>query len=82
MNRSAQEKFDLIVSKSPEEFAVADVEFLRARRGYLNPVQCEILGDVLGLTPKERKLSKAQSDREPDEVVEEPKESKKQPSKK
>ena len=66
MDIQSQEYFNELVEKSPEDLSFEEIGFLKARRSYLDPVQKEIFGKVLGLTVEEKPLSKARKE----EVVE------------
>lgn len=47
MNKEAQEIFDRIVAKDPEQLTEPEKSFLRARRGYLKKSQLEEYENVL-----------------------------------
>lgn len=62
MDKQTQEYFDSIVTKDPSDLTSEEIGFLRARRSYLDPVQREIFGKVLGLSKDEKPLSKASAE--------------------
>jgi hypothetical protein len=61
MDNQTKEYFNSLVSKLPENLTAEEIAFLKARRSYLDPVQKEIFGEVLGLSADEKPLSKAQA---------------------
>lgn len=70
MDKQTQEYFNTLVAKSPSSLSPEEIGFLKARRSYLDPVQREIFGEVLGLDASEKPLSKAQKKTETVEVAE------------
>ena len=63
MNEAAQKIFDSIVKKNPQDLSKDEVEFIHARRPYLNDEQLRIFKDVLAKREEEiLKITNAQTD--------------------
>ncbi len=67
MDQQSEQRLAEITSKEPASLTGADIEFLRARRSYLNEEQLAVFKGVLGDEPKASEAS----DESSEEVTEE-----------
>jgi hypothetical protein len=64
MDVESQAKFDEIVKKDPAALAPGEIDFLRARRSYLNEEQRATFASVLGVQDESATGSDSDSDKD------------------